>query len=554
MQAHFPQANQPQAYFGEGIDQVILSLTASGTTVSANTPDAAIDTQVVERLQAESPTAEVFDITAALETKARIDLEGTAPGATTATSDASLQLGPNLTIVSPPAGNVNSGDLVSIVITGNPDSLSSPAGTIAIQSLDGQGNLTFLAPEPPLFGDQTETYNEAIPLTLTQGTETAEFDLVVEPATDELFGQIESIHSEGIYADDTLVVGDHSHFKNIVGDGTINVATGQVMVGTTAFSFDYAIYDGAWSGYATESFEAAPEFLSLDVNTTETVEVTAPNASLESATSLELEATTPATDATAADATLETSGRLELEATAPSIDVNDNGAALETTEGLALNATAPNVVADYIEAALETKESLELEGSAPAVEVESSDANIQTGSTEELNASTPEVTATAPAASFETLQELTLEATTPEASASGSNASIHTGNLDFIEPANTVLVEVAPMATVKHDGVNIPDWPAKDPDADIWNGLTLDFLADDDPVTSYSILINDQPVNNGDTIDGLTLIDSDSDLAKTITARLGAGTFGERYKVTTRYSTASIPSDDKSAYLRIINQ
>lgn len=531
-----------------------LVLESLSPTAVSDTPNGSFETKKRDELDADTPALNVDGPDAGLFTQQRTDFESSTPNASTTTPDATLQLGVPLTIVSPPAGNVNPGDLVSIVITGNPTSLSSPAGIIAIQSLDGQGNLTFLAPEPPSFGDQTETYNEAIPLTLVQDNETAEFDLVVEPPPAELFGQIESIHPDGIYANDTLAVGDWVHIKNITGDGTINVATGEVMVGTTAFSFDYAIYDGVWSGYATESFEAPSEPLNLDVSGNETVNVSTPAGTLETTAGLGLAASTPIVDASGNDATLETSGALELDATAPTADVSGNEADLETTQGLALDSTTPSAVANYIDATLDTKGSLELESDTPSIDASGNTASLQTGRIQELEATTPDVDATTPDASIETSEELALDATTPEVEANTSGGVLQTGNLDFIEPANTVIVEVAPMATVKHDGVNIPDWPAKDPDADIWNGIDLDFLAADDPIIGYSILINDQAANDGETVDGLTLLDKDSDLLKTVTARLAGGTFGERYKVTVRYSTNSIPSDDKSAYLRIINQ
>jgi hypothetical protein len=420
--------------------------------------------------------------------------------------------------LSSPIGTFEPGNTVQITINKVIDSLTCSAGAVTLTTNNGS-IIEFLAPEPPLFGDKTLTYNTAITFTATAGSETAEFNLPIQPRTSELFGEITNIDSAGIYADDTLNVGNFSHVKNITGDVILDVSDG-THSNVAASSLEYALYDGVWSDYGTESFPAQDLIVNAGgASETDTAQPATPSTPglVNVGEASEADSAGSATPGVGSGVEVATGTASETDSvptatpeTPQSVGV---GVASETDSAGGSTATAAGTV--QVGTAGETD-------TAPALESVGSDQDIQTGSAS-------------------------------EADSAGSTSPL-IQNLDFIEPANTVLVEVAPMATVKHDGVNIPDWPAKDPDADIWNGLTLDFLADDDPVTGYSILINDQPANHGDTIDGLTLIDSDSDLAKTITARLGAGTFGERYKVTTRYSTASIPSDDKSAYLRIINQ
>lgn len=163
---------------------------------------------------------------------------------------------PPVSVVSIPSGTVNPGDLVSIQLANGDGSetLSCSAGTISVFANDGT-TLQFLVPDPATFGDQTLTYNSAIEFTVTQGSDTATFDMPIEPVDGELFGEITSIDAGGIYADDTLNVGDFAHIRNISAGVTVDVATGAFTV-TQAGSLEYALYDGVWSAYATETFDA----------------------------------------------------------------------------------------------------------------------------------------------------------------------------------------------------------------------------------------------------------------------------------------------------------
>lgn len=156
--------------------------------------------------------------------------------------------------LSSPIGTFEPGDTVQIAINKVIDSLACSAGALALITNNGS-IIEFLAPEPPLFGDKTLTYNSAITFTATAGSEASEFDLPIQPRTSELFGEITNIDPAGIYADDTLNVGNFSHVKNITGDVNLDVSDG-THSNVAAGSLEYALYDGVWSDYGTESFPA----------------------------------------------------------------------------------------------------------------------------------------------------------------------------------------------------------------------------------------------------------------------------------------------------------
>lgn len=101
---------------------------------------------------------------------------------------------------------------------------------------------------------------------------------------------------------------------------------------------------------------------------------------------------------------------------------------------------------------------------------------------------------------------------------------------------------------VVHDGKTIPTLDPKDPNSEIWIGFKLKGLQDGDVITSYSFLINDQEVTTpGDEVDGLTYQGKDANGTDTAKVLLHAGTEFNEYKLTLRFSTPSIPSDDRSA-------
>lgn len=168
-------------------------------------------------------------------------------------TDTAQSVGVGLSLSSP-IGTFEPGDTVQITINKVIDSLTCSAGALALITNNGS-IIEFLAPEPPLFGDKTLTYNSAITFTATAGSEASEFDLPIQPRTSELFGEITNIDPAGIYADDTLNVGNFSHVKNITGDVNFDVSDG-THNNVAASSLEYALYDGVWSDYVVEPFPA----------------------------------------------------------------------------------------------------------------------------------------------------------------------------------------------------------------------------------------------------------------------------------------------------------
>jgi len=166
-------------------------------------------------------------------------------------------------LIAGPDANIKAGDLV-VIRVGNGDgseTLSCSAGTVPIESNNG-GLIGFYAPEPPLFGDKTLTYNTAITFTVTSGAETVEFDIPIGPKDGEQYGQIASIDPAGIYADDSVQVGNYGHIKDIDPGIDIDVTDGTYTLSASG-TVQYALYDGVWSDYVTETFEAPAEQINV---------------------------------------------------------------------------------------------------------------------------------------------------------------------------------------------------------------------------------------------------------------------------------------------------
>ena len=102
---------------------------------------------------------------------------------------------------------------------------------------------------------------------------------------------------------------------------------------------------------------------------------------------------------------------------------------------------------------------------------------------------------------------------------------------------------------IEHDGKNIPTVDPKDPDSDVWYGFTY-TLEDAETISSSVWLINGTEVTNGQTVDGLTFVDS-SFSGNVVKARLLGGVLPDLYKVTNRSSSNVTPLDDRSMYIRV---
>ena len=97
-----------------------------------------------------------------------------------------------------------------------------------------------------------------------------------------------------------------------------------------------------------------------------------------------------------------------------------------------------------------------------------------------------------------------------------------------------------------HDSSSIPTSSPKDPNSIIWKGFTLAGLEDDETLLSASFLIDGVQVSDGDTVNGLTFLESQDNGIDQAKAKLSGGTEGATYRLTMRYSTEYVPSDDRS--------
>lgn len=119
---------------------------------------------------------------------------------------------------------------------------------------------------------------------------------------------------------------------------------------------------------------------------------------------------------------------------------------------------------------------------------------------------------------------------------------------------SVVVIPKVKISQVFHDGISIPEAAPKDPDSDVWREFDLRNLESGESVTYAVILIDGVNVEKGEAVNGLTYVDMQYDGATRIKARIKGGKLGHTYKLTLRYSTQRIPSDDKSMYIEIVEQ
>lgn len=97
-----------------------------------------------------------------------------------------------------------------------------------------------------------------------------------------------------------------------------------------------------------------------------------------------------------------------------------------------------------------------------------------------------------------------------------------------------------------HDGSEIPETAPKHPKSRIFKGFIVKGLDEGETIISHSFLINDQEVEPGDTVDGLTFHISRTDGVSEVKAEISGGIVGNEYLLTLNYSTQYVPSDYRS--------
>ena len=106
------------------------------------------------------------------------------------------------------------------------------------------------------------------------------------------------------------------------------------------------------------------------------------------------------------------------------------------------------------------------------------------------------------------------------------------------------------MTILIHNGVSPTSASPKDIDSDVWYGFTY-TLEEGEVLLSSTWLINDVEVTPTDTVDSLLFIESVFS-GTTTKIRVSGGVRGKRYKVTNRFTTNLVPSDDRSLLFSIV--
>ena len=387
--------------------------------VAANESDSAGSVQIVDSVNVgaanESDTPQsatpVVPITVNTGTANEADAAGSATpqseqlvDAGTASETDGAQAASVALSLSSPIGMFEPGDTVQIKINKVIDSLTCSAGALTLITNNGS-IIEFLAPEPPLFGDKTLTYNSAITFTATAGSESVDFDMPVQPRAGELFGEITNIHPAGIYADDVLNIGNFSHVKNMTGDVALDVSDG-THSNVAASSLEYALYDGVWSDYGTETFPAQD----LDISVGSASETD----SSQGATPY-----TPGSVNVGAGSETDSAPPVDVE-TPQSVDVGQAGES-DTVS----SATAQTVTAVNVGAATESDTAL-------GATAEGGSVNVATGQASESDTA-PTLDAVG--------SDQAIQSGTATESDTANGATPVLQNLDYIEPRTTIAIQ-----------------------------------------------------------------------------------------------------------------
>ncbi len=261
------------------------------------------------------------------------------------------------------------GETFTVAIT-NPAATvtaSLPSGALTIDSQTST-LLTITAPQPLTHGDGSLDFIEDTTVTVTDGTTPRTFDIQIQPETGYVYGTITAPDPAGIYADDgpgasdpswsATLTGAKVYGQLLTGDAIVDLGTG-LWATTSVSTFRYALYDGNWSGFATETFN--PIVLTAPTVTTQPAAQTIQEGSATSVTFTVAFAGTPVPDiqwqkdaqgnGVFADIAGQTGATLLVAGTSVTVAANngdqyravgDNGQSpAATTNAVALTVTAP---------------------------------------------------------------------------------------------------------------------------------------------------------------------------------------------------------------------
>lgn len=119
-------------------------------------------------------------------------------------------------------------------------------------------------------------------------------------------------------------------------------------------------------------------------------------------------------------------------------------------------------------------------------------------------------------------------------------------NYTLLLPKQVTRVAKSSRVITYHNGRDIPTSYPKDPNSDIWLGFEMLGFEDDEWIQAHSILIDGVVVAKGETVNGLTYVDSKTNGLNIVGVRVKDGNEGNTSRVTLRYTTQYIPSDDRS--------
>jgi len=122
----------------------------------------------------------------------------------------------------------------------------------------------------------------------------------------------------------------------------------------------------------------------------------------------------------------------------------------------------------------------------------------------------------------------------------------------YLSAKSVVTVTKAKRSQAFHDGTGVPEADPKDPNSDVWYQFELLGFEEDEAILTASVLIDGVLVGNGQEHNGLVFVELQSDGVNLAKVRLKGGNLGQKYRVSIRYSTPYVPSDDRSQDITIV--
>jgi hypothetical protein len=121
----------------------------------------------------------------------------------------------------------------------------------------------------------------------------------------------------------------------------------------------------------------------------------------------------------------------------------------------------------------------------------------------------------------------------------------------YLAAKSQITVTKAKRNIIYHDGSSVPTADPKDPNSNVWYGLELLGFSDDETILTGVVLIDGEVMTVGQENNGLRFEELQSNGVNLAKIRLTGGDVDKTYRVTLRYSTQYVPSDDRSQDITI---